>query len=341
MRFPWANVLLLVFLILELVSGLLGLMTGSEDRAIYIQLHRVSGYGILLVLVWKSANVVRSLSWPRPSSVRLPSILLAFILVLTLAMGFAWSVWGSFEWWLFSGMSWHIYAGAALAPLLAWHAWYMVTGFPIGFWADRRLVLRASALAIAGFIGWQLVERATAAADLAGSERRFTGSYESRSMSGNDFPRVSWLNDAPRPVDIGSWSLRVTGAAARPMTLRYSDLTADSEVTATIDCTGGWHSTQRWGGVGLEKIVAEAEPLNSARSVVVRSVTGYYRRFSFEAAGEFLLGTHVTGERLSHGHGYPVRLVAPGRRGFEWVKWVTEIEISEGPPWWQPPLPLQ
>ena len=71
------------------------------------------------------------------------------------------------------------------------------------------------------------------------------------------------------------------------------------------------------------------------------SVTGYYRKFSLEAAQDFLLATHVTEETLSHGHGYPVRLVAPGRRGFEWVKWVTEIEFSETPHWWQPPLPIQ
>jgi hypothetical protein len=37
----------------------------------------------------------------------------------------------------------------------------------------------------------------------------------------------------------------------------------------------------------------------------------------------------------------PARLVAPGRRGYHWVKWVTAIELSERPPWWQPPLPLQ
>ena len=43
----------------------------------------------------------------------------------------------------------------------------------------------------------------------------------------------------------------------------------------------------------------------------------------------------------SHGHGFPARLVAPGKRGFEWVKWVTSIQVNESPKWLQPPLPLQ
>ena len=33
--------------------------------------------------------------------------------------------------------------------------------------------------------------------------------------------------------------------------------------------------------------------------------------------------------------------VCVGKRGFEWVKWVTSIEVNESPNWLQPPLPLQ
>ena len=40
-----------------------------------------------------------------------------------------------------------------------------------------------------------------------------------------------------------------------------------------------------------------------------------------------LLATQVGHELLTDGHGAPLRLVAPGRRGFQWVKWVTEIEV--------------
>ena len=59
------------------------------------------------------------------------------------------------------------------------------------------------------------------------------------------------------------------------------------------------------------------------------------------AGGCDKLNRHVSGRELSHGHGYPLRLVAPGKRGFEWVKWVASIEVNESPKWLQPPLPLQ
>jgi hypothetical protein len=36
----------------------------------------------------------------------------------------------------------------------------------------------------------------------------------------------------------------------------------------------------------------------------------------------------------------PARLVAPGHRGFWWVKWVDSVEASGRPSWWQLPFPL-
>ena len=341
MRFPWANILLLLFLFLELVSGYFGLTSGSDERAFNIQIHRIAGYGILLVAAWKVLNVLRSLRWPRAGSVRVASLALVVGLVATMALGLVWSIGGSYRWWLFSGMSWHIYAGAAIVPLLAWHSWYMLSKFPIAVWVERRLAIRALGLAVAGFVGWQLVERTASAAELAGSERRFTGSYDQGRFTGNAFPRVSWLNDNPSRIDLSSWRLAITGSIDRPVTLEYADLESHDEVTATLDCTGGWHTTQNWSGVSLADILELAGTSTRARSIVVRSVTGYYRRFAMRDVEGLILATHVTGEQLSHGHGFPVRLVAPGRRGFEWVKWVTEIEVDETPSWWQPPLPLQ
>lgn len=341
MRFPWANILLLTFLALELVSGFLGLTSGSEDRAIHMQLHRIAGYGILITLGWKTANVLRSLKWRRPVSTRAASIVLSALLIICLATGVVWSLIGPYYWWIFSGVSWHIYVGAAIVPLLMWHIWYMIRGFPIGFWADRRLFLRTAGAFALGLAAWQASEGVARATDLSGQHRRFTGSYKARDFSGNDFPRVSWLNDSPDQIDVQAWRLRISGSVNRELSLSYSDLSSIAETTATLDCTGGWHSTQRWSGVPLRDLIEEAKPSETARSVIARSVTGYYRKFSLDAAQNFILATHVTDETLSHGHGYPIRLVAPGRRGYEWVKWVTEIEFSETPHWWQPPLPIQ
>ena len=67
----------------------------------------------------------------------------------------------------------------------------------------------------------------------------------------------------------------------------------------------------------LSRMLERAGLRPGAASVTVRSVTGYYRRFSLKDAEELLLATRVGGEPLSHRHGFPLRLVAPGKRGYQ------------------------
>ena len=342
MRFGWSNSLLLAFLAVEAATGFFSLTAGGRpDNAVFIIVHRIAGYGILFILAWKLRLVFSSLKYPRSNTPRYASIFLMIVLLATLGTGFAWSLAGPYSFSLFSGVSWHINLGVLLVPVFIWHAIYQTRGFPLSFWADRRSFLRLSAVAVAGLAAWQLSELGSRVTRASDSERRFTGSYEAKSFSGNDFPRTSWLNDSPRPVDLDGWALEISGATDRSLSLSYDDLDGSVETTATLDCTGGWYSTQVWRGTPVADLLGRAELLDSAASVTFTSVTGYYRRFSLEEAGRYLLATRVGGERLSHSHGFPVRLVAPGKRGFEWVKWIDRIEVNDTSKWLQPPLPIQ
>ena len=146
-------------------------------------------------------------------------------------------------------------------------------------------------------------------------------------------PVSQWLDDQVQRIDAEAYGLDIAGA-----TLRLEDLDALPQeiITATLDCTGGWYSTQEWAGVRLDALV---EPSDAA-SIKVISATGYSRRFPVADLENLWLATRVGGEPLSSGHGAPVRLVAPGRRGFWWVKWVTRVETSDLPWWLQSPFPL-
>jgi DMSO/TMAO reductase YedYZ molybdopterin-dependent catalytic subunit len=44
-----------------------------------------------------------------------------------------------------------------------------------------------------------------------------------------------------------------------------------------------------------------------------------------------MIVTHVSGEALAPRHGYPLRAVVPGRRGWFWFKWLARIEVLDDP----------
>ncbi len=99
----------------------------------------------------------------------------------------------------------------------------------------------------------------------------------------------------------------------------------------SLDCTSGFYSTQHWRGVRIGHLLDQAGLAPDARYVRFLSVTSYRWSLPVEEARQALLATQVGDELLSHEHGFPARLVAPGRRGMEWVKWVVGIEALTSP----------
>ena len=348
MKFPWANIAILFLGAAELVTGYLALTHGQPEWVAALHVHRILGFGIVALLFWKGRNILARLlvrrlwrsNWLPYSA----SLLLLVLLITALVLGIAWSHVGPFYFAGISGVSWHIYLSLALTPVLLWHTLRHRYSLRTRFWADRRMVLRLGGLSLAGLALWQLGELANRMAALPGADRRFTGSYLGGSVAGNGFPATSWLNDSPGPVDLDRWRLKVTGLVERPVDLSLADIAdargAGTTLRSTLDCTGGWHTTQDWTGIPLQQVLDLAGVRPQAASITVRSVTGYFRRFSLDEAEGYLLATKVGAETLSHWHGFPVRLVAPGKRGFEWVKWVDSIEVNDTSKWWQPPLPV-
>jgi DMSO/TMAO reductase YedYZ molybdopterin-dependent catalytic subunit len=267
---------------------------------------------------------------------------MAGLLLATLFSGLLWTFFGPKYLFGFSVITIHIFLAVFLFTLIAWHAivYRWIIGRPEV--RDRRAFLHSSSLLAAGLVVWLTSVRAKRLLNLPGAGRRFTGSYEIGSFSPN-FPSVSWINDRPKPVAIENWRLHVSGAIEKPLTLDYHQLSdlAQIQQTEVLDCTGGWYSQQSWIGVPLAAVLELASPTAAGRSITFQSITGYNRRFSMTMADSILLATHVAGETLSHGHGYPLRLVIPGERGLNWVKWLTHILINTTPHYLQSPLPTQ
>ena len=319
---------LLVGVAFVLATGIVGLYSGRPSRAWIFLTHGLGGLVLAGLVGLKLRRVRPRLRGIRHSAVVALSALLAVVTVGAFASGVAWVFGASLDLGPWGLLNLHIGLGLVVAGLLAVH---LLSRFRLPSRADfegRRTALRYTAAVVAGAAVYRLQGTVNGALETAGAERRFTGSRETGSDDGNAFPVTSWVADDPDPVGVASWSLTVDGAVAEPMDLEYAELAADDERRALLDCTSGWYSEHDWRGVDVGSLLDAADSDESAAWVSFRSVTGYRWSLPIEEARDALLATAVDGERLGHGHGFPLRLVAPGRRGFQWVKWVEEVRVT-------------
>jgi DMSO/TMAO reductase YedYZ molybdopterin-dependent catalytic subunit len=314
------------------ITGLGSWLIADWEGRLIFYAHMAAGLAVLIPLFWKFKRVQPRVTHSRLWDWRTPlSILTALAAMGAIVTGIFW-LHAQLPAGYPNGMHLHIFFGIALVVLISLH---VLLRFKLPSRQDAQG--RRDALRWLGMLGFGVAllpaqDAINRSFNLPGARRRFTGSRQTNSDSGNDFPITNWMFDRPAPIDMASWRLHVRGAVAHEITLSYDEVAAaHSDVRATLDCTGGWYSTQDWRGVRVGDLLQRATPNADAKFVSFVSTTGYRWSLPIEEARETLLATHVGDEPLDHWHGAPLRLVAPGRRGFMWVKWVTEVVVlSEG-----------
>lgn len=323
------NLLLEVLVVTSLVTGLVSWAVPLSTARPILVIHAVSGTSILLLGPSKISGSVR-VGFARRRAGRYVSAGMGGVVVATAVLGYlhATGLWFGVGHW--SALWTHVVLGLASVPLVVWHVWSRPVR-PRATDRDRRALLGAGATAAVAtgvVIGQELSVRAL---DLAGRDRAGTGSHELGSFDPERMPSVIWFDDTRPDLPLEDWPLTIDG--------RPADLAAiadgTSPVVAALDCTGGWWSEQAWDAVPLSALVGPGE----GRSVKVTSATGYTRWFSNRASAGIYLATGYNGVPLARRHGAPARIVAPGRRGPWWIKWVVSIERSDRPAWAQLPLP--
>lgn len=325
--------LLAVLVTALLVTGLLSLRAGSPPTAPLFAAHGLLGGALLVAVAWKLRRslgpAVRGRRWGRLAL----GALLATLTLAALGSGIAWVASGRIlEMGPWTVLTLHALVALALVPVailhLLPHRWRLVRPRAPrgGKLLSRRTALATLGIGAVGALAWAATNLSDA---LAGGVRRFTGSRWL--PDGGIPPPTTFFGEGAEPIDPAAWRLRVHGAVERPLELSLDELAAlgaEDETDTVLDCTGGWALRTTWHGVRVGRVLATASPRSGARRVTIRSVTGWYARMPVDEARSALLATSVAGQPLPHGNGAPCRLVAPDRRGLEWVKWVTDLEVS-------------
>ena len=174
---------------------------------------------------------------------------------------------------------------------------------------------------------------------------------------GQSFRVLDRLNAfAPRKAGIGPQSLPInrTAAAAkvtetavdpgwtltiangdRSIDLTYADLTGmpQTDVDLPISCVEGWSQMASWRGVRMSELAALVGA-TSADAFKATSLETNSRYGVMTMGPEYvndpltLVAVQLNGEPLDIDHGYPARMIAPGRPGVLQTKWLSRLEVT-------------
>jgi hypothetical protein len=131
-----------------------------------------------------------------------------------------------------------------------------------------------------------------------------------------------------------AYRLVIADSGGDRMVLSLADLRAlpQHEATLPIACVEGWSASASWRGVRVRDLLDLAGAAD-ADLVVVESLqrSGRYRASELRGAQvrdrDTLLALDLGGEPLDLDHGFPVRLIGPGRPGVLQTKWVARLVV--------------
>ena len=141
---------------------------------------------------------------------------------------------------------------------------------------------------------------------------------------------------------LAGWDFRVYGEVERPLTLTWDELDELPKETVVQDI----HCVTRWSrfdaeftGVPWSAVRERVTPLPAAHFAIAHAEAGFTTNVPASALGleGALLVTNADGEPLSPEHGWPLRLVVPGRYFWKSAKWLRAIELraTDAPGFWE------
>ena len=143
-------------------------------------------------------------------------------------------------------------------------------------------------------------------------------------------------------TDLTTWDFRVFGEVENEVRLSWDDLNAlpATENTQDIHCVTRWSRFDtRFRGVHRRDLAPLAQPRRNANFLIAHSEQGYTTNvpISYLEDENALLAYEADGEPLSPDHGWPLRLVIPGKYFWKSAKWLRGLELSsiDRPGFWE------
>ena len=157
--------------------------------------------------------------------------------------------------------------------------------------------------------------------------------YEGQKLSSIDDFRENSIK-GPQVIDNESYRLVVTGLVNNEIEYTYGDVISNHQLfekVVTLHCVEGWDVTILWEGVLVRDLIEEAGVDSGAKVAIFYGYDGYSTSLPLDYIinNDILMAYKMNGVVLPPERGFPFQLVAESKYGYKWIKWITEIRLSD------------
>jgi DMSO/TMAO reductase YedYZ molybdopterin-dependent catalytic subunit len=135
-------------------------------------------------------------------------------------------------------------------------------------------------------------------------------------------------------VNASTYRLTITGLVNESLEYSYGDVVngfQKYQKVVTLHCVEQWSVKILWEGFLLKDLLNQTEINPNATTVIFRAYDGYTTSLplNYILDNDILIAYKMNGLTLPPERGFPFQLVAESKFGYKWIKWITQIELSD------------
>ncbi|HMK95740.1 MAG TPA: molybdopterin-dependent oxidoreductase [Candidatus Limnocylindrales bacterium] len=140
------------------------------------------------------------------------------------------------------------------------------------------------------------------------------------------------INGTPS-INQSTYRLTITGLVNQTVSYTYADVVKNfqaHEEVVRIICVEGWSATVLWQGVSVSDLLQNTGVSPKANTLIFYAADGYSTSLplSYVEQNNIIIAYKMNNVTLPTEAGFPFILVAQNQYGYKWIKWLTEIDVS-------------
>jgi DMSO/TMAO reductase YedYZ molybdopterin-dependent catalytic subunit len=160
---------------------------------------------------------------------------------------------------------------------------------------------------------------------------------EIRDYEGQDLSSIGDFREnsikGPQNVNESTYRLTITGLANQSVEYTYANVIngfQKYQKVVTLHCVEGWSVKILWEGFLLKDLLNKAGINPETVVVIFYAYDGYSTSLplNYILDNDILIAYKMNGLTLPPERGFPFQLVAESKYGYKWIKWITQIELS-------------